>query len=146
MADRDRGGWRGSCYCGAVRFVVGDEAGGEPPRACFCHCDSCRRAHSAPMYQVVYVDEGLVRVEAGQELVRGFSKSERIERQFCSRCGSRLFNKVKSLPGKTGFFPALLEEGSQRSMPERWQPKYHCHVTEAVLPLSSVADGLERRE
>ena len=40
----------GFCYCGAVTFSVRADA--TVVRAAFCHCESCRRAHAAPLYQI----------------------------------------------------------------------------------------------
>jgi Paired amphipathic helix repeat len=42
----------GHCYCGAVVFSVAVPESERDAHCCYCHCDSCRRAHSAPLYQV----------------------------------------------------------------------------------------------
>ena len=40
------------CLCGSVEIKLKTE---EPILTGFCHCWACRRAHSAPMYQMIYV-------------------------------------------------------------------------------------------
>ena len=37
----------GRCYCGAVTFSVRTDA--KVHLGCYCHCESCRRAHAAPL-------------------------------------------------------------------------------------------------
>ena len=39
------------CICGAVKINIKTQS---PEMSAFCHCWSCRRAHSAPMYHVIY--------------------------------------------------------------------------------------------
>lgn len=46
----------GTCYCGGVKFAV-DCTATAPLKALYCHCESCRRAHAAPLYQVVYGEQ-----------------------------------------------------------------------------------------
>ncbi len=128
----------GRCYCGGITFKVSDscdpsETTSPPPavtvtrslppasvRALFCHCDSCRRAHSAPLYQVVYLPESCFEITAGAHLLQAFARSpQHVVRSFCSMCGSRVSNRVTMKPALgVGFFPNLLDEDVQRSLPE----------------------------
>jgi len=137
---------RGHCYCGSVHFEVA--AGTVPNFACFCHCDSCRRAHAAPMYQVVYVPKTAFTVTAGASHVRRphGKPTEEIGRCFCGRCGSRLFNEppprdVARLG--VGFFPALLEEGTPKF--RALEPTEHHLASEATVNLKCWLDELPRR-
>ena len=41
------------CLCGSVEISLKTD---EPSVSGFCHCWACRRAHSAPLYQVIYTD------------------------------------------------------------------------------------------
>ena len=41
---------------------------------CFCHCESCRRAHAAPLYQVCYVQADGFKLTAGREHVKHCSE------------------------------------------------------------------------
>lgn len=89
-------------------------------RSLFCHCDSCRRAHAAPLYQVVYLPESCFEITAGAHLLNAFARSPaHVVRSFCSVCGSRVCNRVTAKPSLgVGFFPNLLDESSQRALPE----------------------------
>ena len=41
------------CLCGAVEIRIVTES---PLFSGFCHCQACRRAHSAPLYQMLFVE------------------------------------------------------------------------------------------
>ncbi len=69
----------GGCRCGNVKFSVG----GAPSRIGICHCTDCRQeSGSAFTYFGVW--------PAGQFKSYGQTK-EHEGRQFCPKCGSRLF-------------------------------------------------------
>lgn len=57
----------GHCYCGAIQFAVHIPAGDQPIFTAYCHCDSCRRAHAAPLYHVACVDQSHFEITAGAE-------------------------------------------------------------------------------
>lgn len=63
----------GECYCGEVGFSLSRDA--TVIKGLYCHCESCRRAHSAPLYQAIYVvDDGSFKVTKGQAHVKEFQK------------------------------------------------------------------------
>lgn len=55
----------------------------------YCHCSDCRKAHSAPLYQVIYVSENEVTLIEGKEIGHFSYKNENFTRYFCMKCGSR---------------------------------------------------------
>ncbi len=136
---------RGHCYCEKVKFTVRSDLG--PTKPVYCHCESCRRAHASPLYQVVYVPPAAMEIEEGEDLVKAYSRSpESVHRYFCSHCGSKIMNKLPLKPELgVGFFPALLEEADQHALPEAFRPIYHYLSNEAVLDLSCLHDGLDRK-
>jgi hypothetical protein len=75
----------GGCLCGAVRF----SADGEPVNVRICHCRTCQKAMGSPFYARAFFDESALKVtgETGR-----FASSERVDRVFCMRCGTRLFS------------------------------------------------------
>jgi hypothetical protein len=74
----------GGCACGAVRFVTR----GSPVRAGLCHCLTCRKAHAAAFNPfVVFTRDQVERL--GEVQVWESAPGHR--REFCPRCGSRLF-------------------------------------------------------
>jgi hypothetical protein len=62
--------FRGGCYCGAVAV----EVEGPPVAAGICHCESCRRWHSAPVNAWAIWPDARVRVTAGAEQLLEFDK------------------------------------------------------------------------
>jgi hypothetical protein len=56
----------GHCYCGEITFSI--PANVEPHIATYCHCESCRRAHSSPLYQVVYIKPEEFVITAGTDM------------------------------------------------------------------------------
>eukprot|EP00659_Diplonema_papillatum_P007849 gene7849-12062_t len=97
----------GACYCAKVKFVY--DSAVPVTKAVFCHCDSCRRAHGAPLYQVIYVprDSGAFKITAGEEHIKRYRKpGAPLVRAFCTVCGSRVFNDHDRV--EIGVFPALL--------------------------------------
>ncbi len=78
---------RGRCLCGRVRFVAT-----LPSRfCCHCHCESCRRSHSAGFVTWVGFPSAQVRVTAGAEDHVAYESSPGTRRTFCRICGSKLF-------------------------------------------------------
>ncbi len=128
----------GHCYCGGVTFEVMIPAGSAPVFSTYCHCDSCRRAHAAPLYHVVCVEEAMFRITQGEHLLKGYARTgNQLNRVFCSTCGSKIMNRFGDLrfDGKSAvaFFPNLLEEATQHAMPDMLRPKGNYLAEECVL-------------
>ncbi len=78
---------KGSCLCGAVRFV----ARGALREVIYCHCNMCRK-QSGHYYAATNVSDDMVDIEGGAN-VTWFAASDFARRGFCSRCGSVMFWK-----------------------------------------------------
>jgi hypothetical protein len=76
---------QGGCLCGAVRF--GCE--GEPLNVRVCHCRACQKAMGSPFFARALFPQHAIAVQG--ETAR-FASSDRVERVFCARCGTRLFS------------------------------------------------------
>ncbi|MEM6928283.1 MAG: GFA family protein [Myxococcota bacterium] len=138
----------GHCYCGGIRFEVTMPARGEAIFALYCHCDSCRRAHAAPLYQVATIDASWFRITEGAELLTEFQRPEAsVVRAFCSSCGSKILNRFPGWrpDGRTplAFFPDTLEEEQRRSLPAALLPTGHANAGECVLDFT-LLDALPR--
>ena len=125
----------GHCYCGAVQFTVALPAGARPIFSAYCHCDSCRRAHAAPLYHVVCVDALMFNVTAGASLVEHYTKpGGTITRAFCRQCGTRVMNTFGDW--RLGnvepvvFFPNLLRPEFQHPLPALLRPTRHNQAEE----------------
>jgi hypothetical protein len=77
---------QGSCLCGAVTFQVL----GEIIELGNCHCSQCRKAYGSAFGTVAVVQKDDLSYTGGEERVRRFVQTERVNRYFCDRCGSPL--------------------------------------------------------
>ncbi len=121
----------GRCLCSAVRYKFDPDA---LLWAGYCHCESCRRACSAPV--TAYFG---VRVSAWRwfgEPAR-FQSSPLAERYFCPGCGSQLAYRTQKLPDEIHGFAASLDD------PATYVPKAHFFHAEA-LPWLHIDDDLKR--
>ncbi|MFT7626304.1 MAG: hypothetical protein ACI9WU_005499 [Myxococcota bacterium] len=135
MADLDV---QGHCYCGTIQFRIRIPEGQSPIFTAYCHCDSCRRAHAAPLYHVACLDAEWFEITAGADSLQDFIKEgSRINRAFCGRCGTRVLNRFPGWKhqGRTPLvvFPNLLDEATQRDLPELLRPRKHNCPEETVL-------------
>ncbi|MFT4622228.1 MAG: hypothetical protein ACI8PZ_000884 [Myxococcota bacterium] len=130
----------GHCYCGGIAYAVHIPEGAAPIFTAYCHCDSCRRAHAAPLYHVACVDESTFTLTRGADLLVEFHKpGGSITRAFCGRCGSRMLNRFGSWkPGgrvPVAFFPNTLDEAIQHDLPDALRPQKQNRPGECVLDL-----------
>ncbi len=137
----------GHCYCGAIQFAVTIPAGERPIFTAYCHCDSCRRAHAAPLYHVACVDQSMFEITAGAEHLNEFTKpGGTITRAFCQLCGTRILNRFGAWKpgGRTplAFFPNLLDEATQHDLPEALRPKKTNRPQECVLDVEMLQQQL----
>ena len=105
---------RGRCMCGRVRFVAAF-----PSRfCCHCHCESCRRSHSAAFVTWIGFPSPQVRVEAGAADLATYESSPGTTRSFCRVCGTKLFFAADKWPGETHVPLAAFDDPVDRA-PER---------------------------
>jgi len=76
----------GSCLCGAIAY----EADAELTRIIHCHCQTCRKTHSAAFSSVTAVPREAFRWTRGVESLGAYESSPGKFRRFCTRCGSHL--------------------------------------------------------
>jgi hypothetical protein len=76
---------KGSCLCGAVKFQVTGNL--NPPDA--CHCSQCRK-HSGHYFASTDIPRTSLTID-GADKITWFRSSEKVQRGFCSVCGSSLF-------------------------------------------------------
>ena len=77
---------KGSCLCGDVTIQVEGDLEHKPEA---CHCTQCRK-QSGSFLTAVNVRKTELTV-GGSENVGWYQSSEKVERGFCSNCGSTLF-------------------------------------------------------
>jgi hypothetical protein len=90
-------GARGSCLCGAVRYVID----GLPLRCHNCHCSRCRKARSALYATNLFTAIDGVRFTHGEDLVTSHKVPEAafFGQDFCRICGSPMprFDRERGL-------------------------------------------------
>ena len=107
----------GGCFCGNIRY----EAKTKPKWTALCHCESCRRAASAPVVAWMGFPVEAV-VWHGS---RKFYKSSAIaNRGFCPDCGTQISFESTRWPGEIHLY------GVSRDDPENYKPDLHCHTQE----------------
>jgi hypothetical protein len=121
----------GHCLCKAISWQT------DAPDiwAGHCHCDSCRRACSAPMTSFFGVPRDAVIWHGKMSIYRS---SEKVRRGFCPACGSQMFYETEDLPQETHLYAASLDG------PAAYHPTAHYHWDER-LPWLHVSDDLEKR-
>ena len=118
---------RGSCMCGRVSFVARS-----PSRfSCHCHCESCRRSHSAGFVTWVGYKTPQVTIE-GRDDLASYGSSPGTRRSFCRVCGTKLFFESDRWAGETHIARAAFTTPVDR------EPAGHAffdeHVPWAPLP------------
>eukprot|EP00803_Ostreobium_quekettii_P005165 evm.model.scf_217.10 EVM.evm.TU.scf_217.10 scf_217:94369-94860(-) len=135
--------WVGHCLCGGVELSIKKSCA--PAIQTYCHCEDCTRYHSnsvVPYVMFPYTGPGdpNVVVTKGRDLLTKFNYTPRVDRKFCSRCGSPVVNYVVEGPNLCGTFPRVMCD-----MP--FEPTMHLYCGEALgtdKALGGVKDGLPR--
>lgn len=122
---------RGHCLCRAIAY----EFDGDPKWVAYCHCDSCRRATSAPVTTYVGVGVDQFRFLQGEPAI--YESSPGVRRYFCPRCGSPLAYSADRFPGEVHLHVGTLAD------PNRVAPRMHVFAGEQ-LAWFEIADDLRR--
>lgn len=109
----------GRCFCGAVRYQCAEPV----IPACYCHCESCRRASGAHAVAWATVPRGSFRVIKGT--LRSYASSPPVLRQYCDKCGSPLTYSNQSQPDTIDITVATLD------FPDRVAPVDHIWMEDA---------------
>ena len=117
----------GRCFCGAVEVVVS----GAPEAMVYCHCSSCRSWSAGTVNAFKLWKTDSVKITNGAEHVGSFQKTERSERQYCTKCGGHIMTAHPHW-GLIDVYAAILPS-------LKFEPGVHVNYAEAVLPIK---DGL----
>mgnify|MGYP001436461251 CR=1 FL=1 len=123
-------GGAGRCLCGAVRY----EFDGAPKWQALCHCESCRRATSAPVAGFLCVEDQRLRWSGA---LAAYASSPGVSRLFCPRCGSPMGYRNAKRPGETDLYAASLND------PAAYRPTFHVSWAER-LPWLRIEDDLKK--
>ena len=121
--------YEGRCFCGAVHV----EVHGDPVAMGYCHCESCRSWSASPVNAFSLWKPEDVHVTKGAEFVDSYSKTERSDRKWCTRCGGHLFT------GHPGWNLVDVYAATIPDFP--FQPGVHVNYQETKLRMK---DGLPK--
>ena len=121
---------KGSCLCGAVRFVLK----GEPRAISICHCTQCQRqSGSAFSFNLIMRETDYEQSGETKVYVDTGDSGQPVYRHFCGLCGSAILARTALLPGKV-----VVKAGTLDSI-EGLQPKNEVYTDRAVKWLAPVA-------
>lgn len=123
----------GGCFCGAVRFRIS----GSISQACYCHCESCRRAAGAPYVAWCTVESDRFVVTTGHLTLH--ASSPKVSRGFCATCGTSITYAHDARPGEIDVTIATLDD------PEHVAPTRHIWLIDK-LPWVEINDALPKFE
>lgn len=126
MADESHSG---SCFCGGVQF----EVAGPVKFACFCHCESCRRAAGGVFVAWATFAKDSFVITHGNMLQH--HSTPQVTRGLCSTCGTSLTYEHESRAGEIDVTLTSFDD------PSVFSPKAHIWV-EDKLPWVGIDDGL----
>lgn len=84
------GALKGSCFCKAVTY----EAAGLSTPIGYCHCETCRKTHSAPFVPTAITPFDGFKWTQGVDIVASIESSAGKFRYFCPKCGTHLMAEV----------------------------------------------------
>jgi len=125
MADKHTG----TCFCGAVAI----EVTGKPEAMGYCHCSSCRSWSAGPVNAFTLWKPENVKVTKGKEFLGRFKKTEKSDRQFCTKCGGHIMTHHPAF-GLTDVYAATIPSVT-------FAPGVHVNYSETVLRMK---DGLPK--
>ncbi len=121
--------YEGRCFCGEVRF----EVAGPDTFACFCHCESCRRAAGGVYVPWATFAKSTFAVTSGK--MSEHHSSSQVTRGLCRQCGTSLTYEHEDRQGEIDVTLTSFDDPSQFS------PTAHIWV-EDKLPWIEITDGL----
>jgi hypothetical protein len=123
----------GRCFCGDVKFTVT----GPEKYACFCHCESCRRAAGGTSVPwATFAREDFLVTDGEMAAHRS---TPGVTRGLCRVCGTSLTYENESRAGQIDVTLTSFDD------PSAFSPRSHIWV-EDKLPWVAIDDGLPQHE
>lgn len=119
----------GRCLCGQVHWTTETK----PIWSEHCHCDSCRRATGAPFASFMGLRKESVSWTG--EMTQYASSDGKVQRKFCSNCGTHMSYEADIWPKEIHVYAASLND------PSLYKPNGHV-FSDGKLPWLSFGDGL----
>ena len=94
MSNRET--YKGSCFCGAVKFTVS----GEPAGMGYCHCESCRHWSAGPVNAfTLWSPPEAVKITQGADNIGTYNKTSQSSRKWCKNCGGAHLHRTPRVGG-----------------------------------------------
>ncbi len=95
---------QGRCFCGNVQFELTF-----PSDMCgHCHCESCRRSHSAAFVTWTGVPRTQFKFLSGEDQIKKYQSSAVARWGFCSNCGTSFLYEHEQTPDRVWITVASL--------------------------------------
>jgi len=99
----------GQCLCGNVKYTISSA----PVRMGQCHCDDCRRSTGTGHSSNAFFDKNDVHIEGKTSSYDSSTDTGSIiTRNFCPKCGSRLFGTSNVVTNVIGVSAGTLDDSS----------------------------------
>ncbi|KAJ3998350.1 Mss4-like protein [Lentinula boryana] len=119
--------FHGTCLCGGITFQVDEN----PLVISCCHCLNCKKYTGTVFTTNVVFPTGSLTMTKGKELLSSFrdgaqDSGNALQRNFCSQCGSPLYNDGGD-SGKTlaVFYSALTDFGTEDEKDRKPEVEYY---------------------
>ena len=86
--------YAGSCLCGGIQYEVRGSLGD----IIQCHCRRCRKATGTAFATNSPIAKADFHLLQGQKLLKSFTTTTGVSRNFCSECGSPIYSVKADLP------------------------------------------------
>jgi hypothetical protein len=97
----------GKCLCGNITYSADTEI----KMMANCHCSDCRAATGAAYGTLLFVSEDSLEVQGTPKVFHHVADSDaKMEKHFCSDCGSQLFGKNSGRAGVVSIRAGGLNE------------------------------------
>lgn len=112
----------GGCLCGAVRYRFTEE----PRAVSLCHCTHCQKLSGGGFTLNLIIREQDYSQEGSTAFYEDSGDSGHpVQRYFCGTCGSQIFAKIASAPGK------IVLKGGTLDHPDTFPPKAEIYTSRA---------------
>jgi hypothetical protein len=99
----------GGCLCGDLRY----SASGDPVVTSICQCRDCQKQTGSVFVEVVAVPNEAFSVQGRLQIFTNAGDSGRkLNRKFCSRCGSVVVIEAEGFPGMALIMGGTLDDPS----------------------------------
>jgi hypothetical protein len=130
--------YSGSCLCGSVEFSFPHD----PMMQFKCHCRTCQKVFGNSLHALAIPEEELtISGDLSKHTVTGGSGND-LHYNFCSKCGTYVFNKPDLLDPMI-YLPAGLLDGQIKFTPtvELWTQHKHSDIPEAPSTIAAFEDN-----